>query len=383
MEEVLINVYEGGTLQYIDNIDEYIEIKRTDNYYGHSFLELTLPLTEKTINLLGTGVSDLTRTMKVITLSDEPQKAYFTEVPQLIFGREPSIFISCYSLSALLSFRVNKSQKEYNNVNYSSVAIDLVNANAINPTDTKRRIQRLVDYTTPLDENYSGLVTRGRKLDNQLEILLNNIEASYDIILSNEEMHFITYKGYDRTEGQMGNKPIILSQESENIISGTYTDDKSGYFNSFYTLGKGNNEVEFFLLDTNSLSNWERREAYIENSELKQTYDDGAGSKTLTNAQFQTALRQSANAELNTLNRVLNLQVEVSDFGQHVYNVDYFLGDKLTVDVGYLDLRFDMRLVKVTTTYGPKGMDRVIELGEATPNYYARIRKGLENGTKK
>lgn len=384
MDDIVITVRTQENYEYLYTIDEYIEIKRNDVYFGHSTLEITLPINDVTLQLLSLTSPTLRAAMKLITVSDEPTKMYYTEVPQLIVGKESYIYIMCYSVSRLLSHRVNYYQYKFTAIDRALAARRIIHANMVSSSISKRNLPGFRASDIPMGSIYGGSISKGKKLDVVMDNILRPVGASWEVTFTGTELVFIPYKGANRTSTNTSVPPVVLTEESEAFITGEYTDDKSGFYNCFVTKGVGDENKEFFELDNFTLSGWNRREAFIENRDLKQTFKDDEGNDVhYTDELFEFALIEEAQEDLEDFNRVANLSVEAASIAHFKYGYDYFLGDLLTVNIERFGLSFDLRLSKVITTYNARGKSVSLELGEAKLNYIRSVGKGLKDGTKK
>ena len=136
------------------------------------------------------------------------------------------------------------------------------------------------------------------------------------------------WKGTDRSTEQDENPPVVFSQEFDNLLSATYTSDRTRFRNAALIGGEGEGTSQITVSIGDAKYNLGRREIYI----------DGAGvssnEETISEAKYKRMLQSYGRTELwgYTIENTFEGQVEAN--GTYILGDDYFLGDRVTVDTG-------------------------------------------------
>ena len=246
----------------------------------------------------------------------------------------------------------------------SSVDIveDLVRTQVVAPSDPKRAIADI--------EIVSTLESRGNSIQYQNTGGVVG-EAVADICSSDgfgfamrfdakaKKMTFQVVKGTDRTKGQKEVAPCIFSQQYENILSSNYEENYSTYKNVALVAGEGEGQQrKYATAGDNEVSGKQRCEVFVDARDLQSTDGDVA----IPAEEYEAMLDQRGKEQLDTLRPVVNFDCTVNTEGNVKYGVDFFLGDKVTIedsDFGELDAEIS----EVEVAYDSSGKSLYITFG--------------------
>lgn len=282
-------------------------------------------------------------------------------------GKE-TLVIAGKLLTGLLSRRILWNTLHYSGT-YEGLMRQMVNQNAINPTNTSRIIPRLAlgnlkGIAASIDD-YSAM---GTKLDAAVASLSQESEIGHRILFDADtgNMVFDVYLGLDRTDGQKINNPAIFSAAYENLKSGQYRRSTLSSTNVALVAGTNKDKATVFT-STGSATGLARRELYVQASSVSQSLEDGT---VLTAAQFVTALRQYGKEKLAAAAPVESADAQIEATGNLKYKVNYDLGDLVTVRFDEWGVGANVRLTEMqeiteesgTTVYAVFGKDAWLPL---------------------
>lgn len=251
------------------------------------------------------------------------------------------ITIKGYSLLYLLLNRITipPTGSAYNTFNTyaEDILIELVEFNAVNPTDMKRRIEHLTVESSKHRGNQISFQSRYKVLSDELTALCKTSGLGCQIRLDykNKKFIFEVLEGKDLTSSQIDNPPAIFSQEYDNINDQTYTDSNVGYKNVGYVAGQGEGENREVIIVNDNLSGLDRRETFIDARDIE---DDSTS----------VSLEDRGKIKLAETPEVKNFEFNVESEG---YKTEWNLGDLVTIISKKYSTKLDTRVLEVQETY--------------------------------
>ena len=168
---------------------------------------------------------------------------------------------------------------------------------------------------------------------------------------SETTMEFRTYAnqpGSDRTLSTSGSNPVVFSLERGNLLNPVLTYDYQDEANYIYAGGKGQqdqrNVQEVEDADSIGLSQFARKEKFV-----------SAISGVLDNSDDQVLAR--AKDGLAKHRARVNLTATIASTPSSEYGLDWFHGDKVTVD--YAGFQFDTIIRAVSVSVNGNGKETV------------------------
>lgn len=327
----------NSDLEILDIIDTYKSIIWTNRYYDSGDFELYLPASEKMIDLLKIDrfivrADDLTNCMIIenITITTDVEEGNYI----ITTGR---------SLSSILSRRIIYNQTTVNGTVEAGIR-KLINENAINPTRTQRKFNKLIlGSELGISEEMTAQYT-GDNLEEVIKSLCKSYNLGYDILLNLDEKQFIfvLYEGVNRTYNQTEVPAIIFSNEFENLLTTEYVKNTENYKNYIVVAGEGegNARKKASITTGTMYTDLSLREYYVD------ARDISSNNGEISAADYIKLLVERGEEKLNELTVIENINGEVEANHTYKVNEDYFLGD----------------LVEIETEYGITAQARITEI---------------------
>lgn len=187
------------------------------------------------------------------------------------------------------------------------------------------------EQKTKLQVSYANLMewiyTVCEKIGGTANIRLSKINGEqYEMLLELSE-------GTDRSILQVENPHIIFSDGYTNLLSFSYSSDISVQRNFAYILGKGEGEERkrTTYCDGDEPSFLERHEIYVDAKDMADEQQENGESKPISENEYIELLKERGKEKIVLPLTASESQIAVQST-QFRYNVDYFVGDYVTVE---------------------------------------------------
>ena len=335
-----MNIYVLNTsLNRVGIVDVFSSVIWTNRYYSCGDFELYLRATPNLLNILQKDY--------YLIREGHESNAMIIEAIQLSTDAENGNYLTVKGrcLKSILYRRIIWDMTTVSGTVEACIAT-LLDNNAISPTDVKRKILNLFnvnEYKTSI--NMQAQYT-GNNLGETIEALCTQYEIGWDIKLDleNKKFSFYLYAGKDRTFRQKENSAVIFSDEYENLLTTTYTLDKSEYSNVAKVAGEGEGAARKNVTVGNE-SGLDRYELFVDARDLSQN----SGDTQITDAEYNAQLQARGERDLAEKIVKVNIEGEVEANYTYRLNEDYFLGD----------------IVEIRNEYGIAGVSRITEIIES------------------
>lgn len=188
-----------------------------------------------------------------------------------------------------------------------------------------------------------------------MRIDINSLEMIYDL-----------YEGKDRSVGNSsGNIPLTFSQDFENLLNVDFSVDTTYYKNLAVVGGEGEGLARFFTLYRPDLTTGlDRREVFVDASNLNRKYMDGDEEKSYTAVEYSDMLKGQAQTELREqiTTEIFNGEINITN-NEYRYRQDFGLGDLVTVQDNRLGLYKKVRILRATEVQDNDGYILTFEYG--------------------
>lgn len=237
----------------------------------------------------------------------------------------------------------------------------IINNNAINPTDSDRKIPllelgELKSYTDTIkrQSSYKNLLEEIEKISISNEL---GIRTMLDI--NSKRLIFDIYKGIDRSN------QVVFSKDFENILGQEYTGSVYNYKNTALIAGKGEGEAreKVSIVDGVGL---DRKEMFVDAKDLN---NDGVVPTVYTEM-----LSDRGKTKLAEMAKVESFDSKVNLKSNYIYKVDYDLGDIVTIKNKKWNLTIDTRITEIQEVYEEDGFNIFITFGNEIPDILDKIR---------
>ncbi|WP_281486986.1 siphovirus ReqiPepy6 Gp37-like family protein [Lysinibacillus sphaericus] len=356
-------------IELIGEISEYKELQIERNYDKVSQLILRIASSSEAIELL--------KHDNILTTQDDVNYGFIIEHFDYTDESETEIEIHAYSLNYMLSWRSIDFQQRYEG-NVEDLIKYFVSMNAITPDNPNRTIPNLrLAPNKGININDESTKTGGEVIGHLFEIC-NKHEMSIDILLNHQDRKFdvVTWQGVDRSTQQVVNPHVIFSKEFDNIINQKYIHNKVDYRSTAIVAGEGEGVERKQVVTNDNLSGFNRRELYVDARDLQSEYtDDNDNQKTMTPAEYDEALQKRGDEKLSDFQIIETFESEVDMYSQFTYNVDYRLGDRVSVRNDEIQRILHPRVISATLTSNKEGITLSINFGSNIPTIYEKIKK--------
>ena len=321
MEYLLLDT----SMTAVSVIDNFNSIIWTERYYEAGDFVLHLPASTSLVEALcidryiWSGASKTLMIIEKQQLTEDTVDADYLTVT----GR---------SLISILDRRIVWKQTILE-TNLEASVERLLNENAINPTDTKRKIPNLI-FRKSGDSRITAI-----KIDTQFTGT-NLYDAIYNLCVvsgvgismfpEGSNIVFQLYMGQDRTYDQTTHPYVAFSHEFENLISSEYVDDIQYLKNVALIAGSDEGEVRK-VTNIGDSSGLTRRELYVDARDISAEFE----GTPIPDALYIELLKSRGAEKLEENTRDISVTGAVEDGRTFKFNKDYFIGDKVSLLSGY------------------------------------------------
>ena len=338
--EIIVYRITDDIFEPIGEVDDFTSLIWPRNYNSYSEFQMSAPLIERNKELLKKDYylykkDDTLMKIQIVdqTISDDGEKTF------KIKGR---------SLEELLTTRVVWADTYTKTDVASTVICDLVNNNCVNPTLTRRKIPYLSLDTDPLLGDTITSQLTGSLIYKAVNDIATEQDLGIRIVFDPTALTFKMqiYKGTDRTINQSVVDPVMFDTDLEDILKSEYYINLEDTNNVGWTEGQEISGVRFNVISgDDTLVGLARREDYIDASSVSTDNLDNAGYLNALKQYGAEYLQNTAETE------TFEATIRTDNNKQHVFNQDYFLGDKVTITDNDLGVTIDARITAVEEDY--------------------------------
>lgn len=368
------------SLKLIGVIDNATSIIWVTEYYGAGHLEIYAPMTDNTIELLKKGNYVVRRDEVQAAIIEAVSYNESTETGMMIIARGRM-------LKSILDRRLAYKLKDSHHIKpvrvtgYVRNVQKVVREQAGTLAGAARIIPKLaigsnggITKKIETDTELEGESSRQSSYKNLLtftDSILQEYECGALMRLSitetDKSLVYDLYEGKDRTVNNTdGNKPVIFSQNFDNLLSATFDTDETFYKNYALIGGEGEGENRFFAeFAETEATGLDRRETFVNALDVPQTYtDDQEQEQTYTDEEYTALLVGQAQTELKELVTTEKMEAELNlIYSPFKLREDFSLGDKVTIQDNRLNLYMDVRILKITEVQDANGYMASLEYG--------------------
>ncbi len=253
---------------------------------------------------------------------------------------------------------------------------NLVTMNAISPSDPRRKIPHLtlaVDQSplgpsVSFSDSYSNLWTTALELANANSLFLR-VKAD----VPEGELRFTILKGTNRSVEQSILPAVVLSTDLSDILTDSYTLDATTWCNMSLVAGAGEGVQRKTSEINGSLSGLSRRELFVDARDL-QDYEEVVTPEGTTRVPIATSvydgmLQERGKSKLGEVPLVESFDASIRMYGPRAYEygVDYFLGDRITMQDPNLGIQVSTEISEVQQSWDENGYSLSLVLGTSAP----------------
>lgn len=373
-KQIQITVFQvdNNTFEALGDISQYTSLLWPDAYNGYAQFELWAPITPdnaallKKKNIIWCG-GENAAVIEIVkaTVDDKGEKIYD------IKGRTLEKYLTERMINGTYSGSGHASTLMY----------DVVDKNAIHPSNANRKIPYLVNA---VDKQVGNEISQYQKTGGALYDALYQMASESDIGFSvlfdprNKRLVFEVRKGADRTQdNDEGNDPVVFSTGLEDILSSEYYGNIQDEKNVALVQGEDKGEArKSVLVGKVDAYGFDRKELYVDARDLQSEVFNADGTSTpLTPAQYLEVLTQRGNEKLSECEIIETFEAQIRQFGdiQYEFGVDYVKGDKVTVIDEQLGVIVSARITNVEEQYDEE-YNLVLTFGYSYPTLLQKVK---------
>lgn len=312
-------------------VDSYVSCIWRPSYSDIGDFELYVGASKKLFDLLQIN-RYLVRSLD-ISIDDQGKFTYskvmIIKNIELITDVENGDFLSITGreLKYLLHQRIIWSQTNLTGSTENAIRT-IVTQNAINPTDTKRKIPNLALGTSAgLTDNIEKQVT-GEYLDKAIVEIATAYYYGWDIFIYDGNLVFIIYTGLDRSYNQTDRPYVVFSDSFENLYNTDYQISTEDYANTTLIGGEGEGVERVYTNVGNSNTGLNRFETFTDARDLS---SNKGSENEIPMSQYLQLLQERGKENLAKLAYTEGFSGEVLSDVAFKYGTDFDLGDVVTV----------------------------------------------------
>lgn len=349
--EALILDKQYATTAVLDKFESFIW---TDRFRGYGDFEIYMPV--------DTGVLSFLKQDHYLQIPTSDRMMIIEELQTDTDTEEGNhLTVTGRSLESILERRVVSAYTVLTG-SFQNGIQKLLNENAINPSNSKRKIPGL-SFRASTDPAITGLTLDTQFLGETLYEAVNTLCEEKDIgwrILPQGEGGFVfeLYAGKDRSYDQTVLPPVVFSPSFENMLSSNYLETKKSLKTAAFVGGSGEGAertITEVTADDGGGSGLDRRELFVDaggvsketvTQEEGMTEEEIASQEAAANAEYLSQLRAKGREAMAETKVTKAFEGEIDATRQFVYGKDFTIGD----------------LVQVVNEYGMEGKSRISEL---------------------
>lgn len=339
MELILL----GTDLKRLGIIDVFDSLIWTDRYFESGDFEIITAANIQMLSLLQEDRYLMTKNSEHLMVIESIELKTDEELGNhfVVKGR---------SVESILERRIVWTQTLLSGTLQAAIK-QLLNENAISPTDPDRKIENLV-FEDSTDDAVAllpiDIQLYGETLYDVISALCEANGIGFKITLSSDNQFvFKLYAGVDRSYSQLANPYVAFSPDLENLTETDYFHSKVPFRSITLVVGEGEGTARQTAVVSDPSSGGgtglSRREKFTDASDVSKTTSGG----TLTTEQYNTYLVQRGLISLSESVPVTAFDGKIDYLNtNYVLGQDYFLGD----------------IVQIANEYGLTGQSRVEEI---------------------
>lgn len=289
-------------------------------YYSCGAFEVYIAASPQNIEIFQTG--------RIVGRDDDKEHFGIIETVKINTDSENGDYLTVSGrfLTSLLSRRIIYPAFSANNSSCEGIVRSIIALNAISAGVRNIPGLSMGTVTGNCWQKTMSLMVSYENLMDWIYLFCESIGGSLNIRLDGDSMKCDLFQGTDRSIKQAENPHVIFSDSYNNLLSFSYLSDSSVQKNFAYVFGCGEGSARrrttcFYNKEPTYL---DRYEVYADKRDLSQ--DEG-----VSDGEYLTLLKRAGTGEL--VSPQILSEFTIATFStQYKYNVDYFVGDYVTVE---------------------------------------------------
>ena len=323
-----MNIYILNGLDEITGIVESFEsVIWNMQFYGLNDFQLTVPLANPSSALLTRG-KYLVRDIDMG--ADEYHNVMRIEDRKISFDADKGwiLQVSGGGLKKILSQRVIWEQINFIEETVETAIRTVITDNVITPDDPDRVIPGFtLEDTQGFTETFDAQLF-GENIAEWISSTCQIYGYGWDVYIKNHKYVFTLIRSTDRTYGQTEYPPVVFSPDFDNLVSASYDNRGSEYHNVALIGGEGDG-TDQIVTSVGSGTGLNRYETYIDGGSVS------SNGEIITMETYLSMLQTYGMEQLTDTSLYQEVSGEIIQGGMFQYGRDFYLGDKVQVDMGY------------------------------------------------
>ena len=376
LPKATITVYrmDNEVFEQIGEIDRYTSLVWPKSFGDFGNFELHCPVTEHNMELVAEGNiitlgGTLAAKMEIITASTDEEYDF----EYIVKGRTLECILDSRIVWGIYS--TDNSEKFP-----STMMMELVEQNAVNPTDPNRKIPYLELGTDPQAGKKISHQQTGGSLFFELQDLYEMSGVGFEVQFHPREQRLVFQpvvpvdRSYHNADG---NLPVVFDTDTEDIIRSEYYLNSQDEYNVAFVAGEGEGKDRKTTTIDSGVSGFERKETYVDARDVQSEYQDKNGeTKTITPEKYMKQLQTRGQKALSEMVKYQTYDGSVRGVGYvaYEYGVDYNVGDIVTMVDRRLGVTIDAPVTRVEQQFDDE-YNIQITFGEASPTVMRKVRR--------
>lgn len=345
----------------LGEIDNYESLQLTRRFYRAGEFEMHIALGKQSVDQL---LED-----RVIIINNQSHKAGIITYRQIVEGDNgvETLIIKGPTLGGVLDRRITVTNS-YDRISgpAETVMKHYVNNHIVNGVYADRNIPLFAVAANQGRGKVTPWQSRYEQLDKVIQEIAEFCDIGWQVTLDivAKKWLFDVKAGRDLTVNQSVLPPVIFSHEFDNIQSQDFVDSGLQYKNVGYAGGKGEEEDRLIQI-VGSGSGLNRRETFLDCS----------------SAEDAVELIELGKRKLTEQKRIVSYNGKILDTGSFIYEQDWDLGDKVTLQNKKWGLTMNSRITEVKEIYEPASKLEIV-LGDEIPTI-TKFVKQLQSNVKR
>ncbi|TKC15671.1 siphovirus ReqiPepy6 Gp37-like family protein [Robertmurraya kyonggiensis] len=359
--------------ELLGEIDNYESMLPVFSFHGMGSIELRINRYKKYVEHL----------IKNNIIMINPRKAFIIKHREIELDENGKItenwLIKGLALKVVIGQRITvpPSTTAYDNKqgNAETVMKHFIDTNVVNPVDPKRKIDNIIIAPNQNRGSSISWQSRFKNLAEEISSISLNTGLGWDIHIDTQVKKWVfdVAEGKDLTANQSENPPVIFSPQFDSLKQLAYTESELNYKNAAYVGGQGEG-AERRIVEFGTNTDLERHEVFIDARDVEEKDEDDQPLPEQTIVQNLTDRGQQ---QLNELLNEEYLEGQILTKSPFKYEVDYNLGDIVTVQNKDWLVTMDTRITEIKEIYESTGYRIEAVFGNDRPTLIKKIKQEL------
>lgn len=339
IEPIIMNI----NFEKIGIVDDYSSLIWTTRYYQCGDFEIVVPIDSSNIDLLQKDF---------YIMRDDDENVGIIEKIEISLDEDQheQMVVTGRFLSSILGRRIIATQTQLYGTISAGIA-NLINDAIINPVIDARKISNFVVTPTNFVERLEAQYT-GKNLLEVIQDVCQTNHIGFKTILENGFFGFTLYKGVDRSYNQSENPWVIFSDEYDNLLSSTYTEQYDALVTDVLVAGEGEGlDRKIIWASRENPTGLARYELYHDQRNM--STNDG----TISDEEYYQQMKEEGLEQLTTITKAFDGTVY---FDNIEYKKDVNIGDIVVIENKRWGIYINSRLIEVIESVDESGVYSIV-----------------------